>query len=47
MPVQQPDYLAADPLHVRAEPDEHPRGHAFTLADEAEQDVLGADVAVT
>ena len=43
---EQLDDLLADPARVGAELDEHLGGHAFTLTDEAEQDVLGADVVV-
>ena len=45
--VQQLDHLLADPVQVRAQLDQHLGRHALTLADEAEQDVLGADVVVT
>src|SRR5690242_19297650 len=45
-PVQQLDDLLADPVLVGAQPEQHLRGHAVTFADEAEQDVLGADVVV-
>ena len=38
------DDLLPDPVQVGAQPDQHLRGHAVALADEAEQDVLGADV---
>ena len=44
---QQLDHLLADPAQVRAEFEEHLRGRALALADQAEQDVLGADVVVT
>ena len=44
---QQLDDLLAHAAQVGAELDEHLRGHALALADEAEQDVLGADVVVT
>jgi hypothetical protein len=40
------DDLLAHPVQVRAELDQHLRGHAVALTDEAEQDVLGADVVV-
>ena len=43
---EQLDDLLADPVQVRAELDQHLGGHALALADEAEQDVLGADVVV-
>ena len=42
----QLDDLLADPPEVRAQADEHLGGDALALADEAEQHVLGADVAV-
>ncbi len=35
-----------DPVQVGTELDQHLRGHALTLADQAEQDVLGPDVGV-
>ena len=40
------DHLLADPAEVRAQLDQHLGRHALTLADETEQDVLGADVVV-
>ena len=43
---QQLDDLLADAAQVGAQLDEHLRGHTFALADEPEQDVLGADVVV-
>ena len=43
---QQLDDLLAHPGQVGAELDEHLGGDALALADEAEQDVLGADVVV-
>ena len=43
---EQLDDLLADPARIRAELDKHLGGHAFTLTDEAEEDVLGADVVV-
>ena len=43
---QELDDLLADPGQVGAELDEHLGGDALALADEAEQDVLGADVVV-
>ena len=43
---QQLDDLLADAAEVGAELDEHLGGDALALADEAEQDVLGADVVV-
>ncbi len=44
--VEQLDHLLADLVQVGAELDQHLRGNALALADEAEQDVLGADVVV-
>ena len=41
---QQPDHLPADPAGVSAQLDEYLGGDALALADQAEQDVLGADV---
>ena len=46
VPVQQLDDLLPDPVQVRAQPDQHLGGHALALADQAKQDVLGADVVV-
>ena len=43
---QQLDDLLAHAAEICAQLDEHLCGDAFTLADEAEQDVLGADVVV-
>ena len=43
---EQLDDLLAHLVEVRAELDEHLGGDALTLADEPEQDVLGADVVV-
>ena len=43
---QQLDDLLADAGQVGAELDEHLRGDTFTLADQPEEDVLGADVVV-
>ena len=43
---QQLDHLLADPAGVSAQLDEHLRGDAVVLADQAEQDMLGADVVV-
>ena len=43
---QQLDDLLADAAEVGAELDEHLGGDALALADQAEQDVLGADVVV-
>ena len=40
------DYLLAHPAEVGAQADQHGGRHAFALADEPEQHVLGADVAV-
>jgi hypothetical protein len=44
--VQQPGHLAARPVQVGAQSRQHLRGHAVALAEDAEQDVLGADVVV-
>ncbi|MCB5293720.1 hypothetical protein BJQ90_03178 [Arthrobacter sp. SO3] len=44
---EQLDDLLADPVEIRTELDQHLGGNAFTLADKAEQDVLGADVVVS
>ena len=44
--MQQLDHLLADPAQVRAQLDQHLRRDALALADQAEQDVLGADVVV-
>jgi 1-acyl-sn-glycerol-3-phosphate acyltransferase len=41
--VQQPEHLLADPDQVRAERVQHLRGGTLTVADQAEQDVLGTD----
>ena len=43
---EQLDDLLADPVEVGAELDQHLGGDALTLADQPEQDVLGADVVV-
>jgi hypothetical protein len=43
---QQLDDLLAHPVEVGAELDQHLGGDALALADQAEQDVLGADVVV-
>ena len=43
---QQLDDLLADAREIGAELHEHLRGDAFALADEPEEDVLGADVVV-
>ena len=45
-PGQHPDHLVADLLGVGVEVEQDARGDALVLADEAEQDVLGADVVV-
>ncbi len=44
--AQQLDHLLAHPGQLGAELDQHLSGHALTLADQAEQNVLGADVVV-
>ena len=44
---QQLDHLLADPGQVGPQLHQHLGGHPFALTDEAEQDVLGADVVVT
>ena len=44
---QQLDDLLAHTRQVGAQLHEHLRGDAFTLTDEPEEDVLGADVVVT
>ncbi|OPZ49648.1 MAG: hypothetical protein BWY91_03036 [bacterium ADurb.BinA028] len=44
---EQLDDLLADLVEVGAELDQHLGSHALALTDEAEQDVLGADVGVT
>src|SRR5271170_3199045 len=41
------DDLLAHLVQVGAQPDQHLRGHAIALADQAEQDVSGADAIVT
>jgi len=43
---EQLQHLLAHPVEVRAQLDQDLRGDAFALADQAEQDVLGADVVV-
>ena len=43
---QQLDDLLTDPVQVGAELDQHLGGDTLALADQAEQDVLGADVVV-
>jgi hypothetical protein len=43
---QHADDLVADLLGVGVEVEQDARGHALVLADQAEQDVLGADVVV-
>ena len=45
-PGEHADDLVADLLGVGVEVEQDPRGDALVLADEAEQDVLGADVVV-
>src|SRR6266516_2633818 len=45
-PVHDLDHLLPEAWEVGAELDEHLGRHALALADEAEQDVLGADVVV-
>ena len=42
--VHQLDHLLAHPVQIGAQLHQHLRGHAVTLPDQAEQDVLGADV---
>ena len=44
--MQQLDHLLARPVQVGAQLHQHLGGHAVALADETEQDVLGADVVV-
>ena len=44
--ADDPDHLGADALHGDVERLEHARGEALLLAEQAEQDVLGADVVV-
>jgi len=44
--VQHLDHLLAHPVQVAAQLHQHLGGHALALTDEAEQDVLGADVVV-
>ncbi len=44
--AQQLDHLLAHPGQLGAELDQHLGGNALTLADQAEQNVLGADVVV-
>ena len=44
--MQELDDLLAHAVQVGAELHQHLRGHAVALADQAEQDVLGADVVV-
>src|SRR4029078_8759242 len=43
---EHPDDLFSDPRGVGVEVEQDPGGNALVLADEAEQDVLGADVVV-
>jgi predicted metal-dependent phosphoesterase TrpH len=45
--VQQLDHPLADPVQVGPQLHQHLRGHPVALADQPEQDVLGADVVVT
>ena len=44
---EQLDHLLADAGEIGAQLHEHLRGNAFAFANEAEEDVLGADVVVT
>src|ERR1700730_4419890 len=44
--LEQMDHLLPDSVQVGAKPDEHLTGYSLALADQAEQDVLGADVIV-
>ena len=44
--ADDPHHLGADPLDGDVERLEHPRGEALLLAQQPEQDVLGADVVV-
>jgi hypothetical protein len=44
--VQQLNHLLVHPVQVSPEIYQHLRGHAVTLTDQAEQDVLGAYVVV-
>ena len=44
--AQQLDDLLTDPVEVGAELDQHLRCDTLALTDQAEQDVLGADVVV-
>ena len=46
VPVQQQGDLLAHPVQVGPQPHQHLRGHPVTLTDQAEQDVLSADVGV-
>src|ERR1700681_378769 len=46
MAVQELYHLLADQVQVSAQVGEHLGRHAFTFTDQAEQDVLGADVVV-
>ncbi len=43
---EHPDHLVADLLGVGVEVEQDPRRHALVLANQAQQDVLGADVVV-
>src|SRR5215475_14355889 len=45
--MQQLDNLLAHAVEISAKPDKHLGRDAFALADQPEQDVLGADVIVT
>jgi hypothetical protein len=45
--VKQLDHLLAHPVQVRAQLHQDLGRHALTLADQAQQDVLGPDVIVT
>jgi hypothetical protein len=44
--VQYPDDLRPRPVQIGAQFRQHPHGHVVAGAEEAEQNVLGADVAV-
>lgn len=43
---EQLDHLLAHPGQLGAQLDQHLGGHAFTLSDEAQQNVFGPDVVV-
>src|SRR5215813_5332358 len=43
---QQLDHLLADTVQVRAHAHQHLRGHAITLTEQSQQDVLGTDIVV-